>query len=50
MVLQKMSKTIRSEEISQIAMLQDVSQIKGDSVNSVRCEANRHSGTKKEIF
>jgi hypothetical protein len=37
-----MFKTIRSKETSQIARLQDPSQINGDSLNNVRHDANRH--------
>jgi hypothetical protein len=50
MVQQNMFITIRSKKTSQVSTLQDPSQINGDSLNTVKYDANRHFTNKKREY
>jgi hypothetical protein len=45
-----MLKIIRSKETAKLQWLQDPSEISGDNLNSVRCEASRYFRNKKREY
>jgi hypothetical protein len=45
-----MLKIIRSKETAKFQWLQDPSEINGDNLNNVRCDASRHFRNKKREY
>jgi hypothetical protein len=45
-----MIRIIRSKKTAKLQWLQDPSEINGDNLNNIRCEASRHISNKKQKY